>query len=141
VNREEFGPTVIAPPPQVRLAAISLLAQAVAVLVLAVLIITGRRDADLTWALATASYFLILAALMGVVAAGLLRGRRWSRNPAIVISLLVALIGFYLAVPSEQLAPGLAIMAVGAGTLLLLLGPASNEWIKSFPSPFGDRDI
>lgn len=131
------GPVRIPPPTPVRIAAFSLAVQAVGVLAIAVVVIAGRHDADLTWALVTASYFLLVAVLMGAVCAGLLRGRRWARTPGLVISLIVALCGFYLAVPSGQLLPGLAVAIVGAGTVALLLSPPAAAWISSFPPLFG----
>jgi peptidoglycan/LPS O-acetylase OafA/YrhL len=130
-------PVSIPPPPPVRLAAWVALGQAVLVVVVAVVVILAREDADLKWALATASYFIVLALLMAAVGRGLLLGRRWARTPAIVIELIFALVGFYLAVPSAQLLPGLALIVIGVGTLALLLSRASNEWIRRFPSLFG----
>lgn len=130
-------PLSITPPPPVRIAAWIALGQAVLVVVVAVVVIVARQDADLKWALATASYFVVLAALMAAVGRGLLQGRRWARTPAIVIELIFALVGFYLAVPSEQVLPGIALIAVGVVALALLLSRASNDWIRRFPSLFG----
>jgi hypothetical protein len=137
MSSDVSGTVSIAPPGPVRVAAVSLLVQVVGVLVVAVLIITARHDADLTWALATASYFVVIGGLMAGVGVGLLRGRRWSRNPAIVTELIIALVGFYLAAPSAQLLPGLIVTAWGAVSLGLLASPSANEWIKRFPPPFG----
>lgn len=106
-------------------------------LVVAAIVITARQDADLKWALATAAYFLVLAVLIGVVSRGLFQGRRWARTPAIVINLIVLLVGFYLAVPSAQVLPGIALIALGAATVGLLLSKSSTDWIRSFPSLFG----
>jgi peptidoglycan/LPS O-acetylase OafA/YrhL len=130
-------PISIPPPPPVRWAAIVAALQAVGVLVVATLVIAARRDADLKWSLATAAYFVVLALLMGAVSRGLLRGRRWARTPAIVLELIFGLVGFYLAVPSAQLLPGLAVLAIGVGALVLLLSKAANDWIRSFPPLFG----
>ncbi len=130
-------PVSIPPPPQVRLAAWVAVAQAVVVVVIAAVVILARQDADLKWALATASYFVVLALLIGAVGRGLLLGRRWARTPAIVVQIIFALVGFYLAVPSAQVLPGLGLIVVGVGTLALLLSKASNEWIRRFPSVFG----
>ncbi len=106
-------------------------------LVVALVIILARHDADLKWALATASYFVVLALLMGAVSRGLLRGRRWARTPAIVIELIVGLVGFYLAVPSQQVLAGLVVIAAGVGPVALLLSKQANDWISSFPPLFG----
>lgn len=130
-------PLSIEPPPTVRLAALLAGFEAVGVLVVAAIVITARQDADLKWALATAAYFLVLAVLIGVVSRGLFQGRRWARTPAIVINLIVLLVGFYLAVPSAQVLPGIALIALGAATVGLLLSKSSTDWIRSFPSLFG----
>jgi len=100
-------------------------------------VILARQDADLKWALATASYFVVIALLIGAVSRGLLLGRRWARTPAIVIELIVGLVGFYLAVPSGQLLPGLALTAAGVVPLALLLSRSANDWIREFPPLFG----
>jgi hypothetical protein len=113
------------------------LVQALGVVVVAAVVIVGRRDADLKWALATASYFVVLALLIGAVGRGLLQGRRWARTPAIVVELIFALVGFYLAVPSGQVLPGIGLIAVGVAALALLLSRAANAWIRRFPSLFG----
>jgi peptidoglycan/LPS O-acetylase OafA/YrhL len=130
-------PLSIPPPPAVRAAAWVAVLQAVLVVVVAVVVVLAREDADLTWALATASYFVVLALLIAAVGRGLLQGRRWARTPAIVIELIFALVGFYLAVPSGQLLPGLVLIGIGVAALALLLSRAANDWIRRFPSLFG----
>ncbi len=111
--------------------------EAVGVLVVAGTVIAAREDADLKWALATAAYFLVLAALIAAVSRGLFQGRRWARTPAIVINLIVLLVGFYLAFPSGQLTPGIAMMLLGGGTVGLLVSRPTSAWVRSFPSLFG----
>ncbi|MEO5832520.1 MAG: hypothetical protein ABJA16_13305 [Nakamurella sp.] len=130
-------PISIPPPPPIRLAGWVALVQAVLVIGVAVVVILARHDADLKWALATASYFAVLAVLIAAVGRALLRGRRWARTPAIVVELIFALVGFYLAVPSEQVLPGIALIAIGAAALGMLLSKSANEWIRRFPSLFG----
>ena len=130
-------PISIPPPAAVRAAAIVTAAQALGVLVVAATVIMARRDADLKWALATASYFVVIALSMAAVGRGLLRGRRWARTPAVVLELIIALVGFYLAVPSKQLVPGLCVIMVAAVPLALLVSRAANDWIRSFPPLFG----
>jgi hypothetical protein len=133
----EPGPIRIAPPFPVRVAALGVLLHAVAVLTVAGASLLARRDATVQWALATTAYFLVLATAMTAVAAGLLRGRRWARTPAVVIELIVALVGIYVAGPSEQLLVGSLLIASGGVTLALLVSGPANEWIRSFPPLFG----
>lgn len=130
-------PISIPPPSAVRLAAWVALGQAVLVVVVAAVVILARQDADLKWALATASYFVVLAVLIAAVGRGLLLGRRWARTPAIVIELIFALVGFYLAVPSGQVLPGVAMIVIGVAAVGMLLSKAANDWIRRFPSLFG----
>lgn len=87
--------------------------------------------------LAQAGYFVILAGLLAVVVAALIKGRRWGRTPAIVIQIIAVAIGFWLTVPSGQWPWGVALMLVAIATGALLLSPAANDWISRFPSMFG----
>ncbi|AZI57502.1 hypothetical protein EH165_04315 [Nakamurella antarctica] len=130
-------PLSILPPPTVRIVALVAAFEAFAVLVVAGVVIAARKDADLKWALATAAYFVALTVLIAAVSKGLFQGRRWARTPALVINLIVLLVGFYLAFPSGQLAPGLAMMVLGGASVGLLVSKSSSEWIKSFPPLFG----
>ncbi|MTD12997.1 hypothetical protein GIS00_03430 [Nakamurella sp. YIM 132087] len=132
-------PVSIPPPTPVRIAGVSVLVQAAAVVVLAVImVISGLgNDADVGQLLAQGAYFVVLALAMAVCAAGLLRGRRWGRTPVIVLQIIVGAIGFYLAVPSGQLLPGLGLIVLAVATGGLLLTKQANDWISRFPSLFG----
>ena len=90
---------------------------------------------------AQCGYFVVLALLLGLVASGLMRGRRWGRSPALVAQVVVIAIGVWLAVPSGRWAWAVVLVLVGAGTLALLVTPPANAWIRQFPRPFGlDQD-
>ena len=84
-------------------------------------------------------YFVVLAFLVGLVAFGLLRGRRWSRTPAIVVQLVVVAIGVWMAVPSGRVVWGLGLIAIGLVAGGLLLTPSANAWITRFPPLFGEE--
>jgi peptidoglycan/LPS O-acetylase OafA/YrhL len=127
----------IPPPVQIRVAAVIAALQTIGILVLASAVIVARHDADLKWSVVTAAYFLVVALLLAAVSRGLLRGHRWARTPAIVAELIVALVGFYLAVPSARPLPGGALVVVGATALALLLSRPANAWISRFPPLFG----
>lgn len=86
---------------------------------------------------AQVAYFVILGGLLVLVCAGLLRGRRWARTPALVAEVVVFAVGMWMAFPSARLAPGLAIMALGAANFVMLVTPSANHWIRQFPTPFG----
>lgn len=139
VSHPHPAPVIIPPPPTVRVAALLVVAQALGLVVLA--IVNWRagvgHNADRTQLGAQAAYFVVLAAALALVASGLLRGRRWARTPAVVVQIVLIAIGMWMAFPSEQLRPGLALIGLGAVTLALLLGPQANHWIRQFPTPFG----
>lgn len=113
--------------------------QGLGLLVFAVVtVISGAgSNAAIGEMLAQAGYFVILAVLLAAVAAALIKGRRWGRTPAIVIQMLAAAIGVWLAVPSGQWPWGVALMLVAIATGGLLLSPPANDWISRFPPMFG----
>jgi hypothetical protein len=82
-------------------------------------------------------YFVVLAALVAAVGAGLLRGKRWARTPAIVAQLVMVAVGVWMVAPSGRIGWGIALIAFGLITGGLLVTPAANAWIKRFPPPFG----
>lgn len=132
-------PLSIAPPGPIRVAGLSVGAQALGMVAFAAAtVVSGARNrAPIGELLAQGGYFVVLAVFVAAVAAALLRGRRWGRTPALVLEIIVTGIGFYLAVPSGQPAAGLAVMLVGIGTGYLLLSRPANQWIGSFPPMFG----
>jgi hypothetical protein len=132
-------PTIIPPPRQVAAAGLLVCAEAVAVVVLAVLIVVSGlgNSAALGQLLAQAAYYVVLAAAMVLCGLGLLKGRRWGRTPTIVVQIVVAAVGYYLAVPSGRVGWGIALIAVAAVTGGLLVTRPANEWISRFPSLFG----
>lgn len=130
-------PISIPPPPAVKIAGLILALETIGVVVLATIIVFSRHEADAKWVLATASYFLLISAFVGAAANGLLRGRRWARSPGLTIQILILAVGFYLAVPSGQVLPGVMLMVLGAGTGAMLIGRQATEWITSFPPLFG----
>ncbi len=64
------------------------------------------------------------AVALGFVAAGLARGRRWSRTPALLTQLFTGIVGIYLVQGQRYLwgVPALVLSVVG---FVLLLVPAS----------------
>lgn len=138
-SSDRDGPLSIPPPGTVRIAALIVAVQAIGLVVLAAVNLRGGLDhgAEIVQLASQVAYFLILAAGLAFIATGLLRGRRWPRSPAIVVQLVVIAVGMWMAFPSDQLRPGLALIALGGGALALLVTPQANFWIKQFPTPFG----
>lgn len=75
-------------------------------------------------------YLLILAA--GIVAAfvGMLRGRRWSRSPAITANLIVVGMGWYL-IKADQLVIGILTMIAGVVTIGALATPGMYHALEA----------
>lgn len=113
--------------------------EAVGVLVLTVtIVLSGLRNGARTGQLlGQAAFFLVCAAAMVLCGLGLIGGRRWGRSPTIVVQVVVAAVGYYLAVPSGQVGWGIGLVALAVVTGGLLLTTPANHWISRFPHPFG----
>lgn len=113
--------------------------EAVGVLVLTVtIVLSGLHNGARTGQLfGQAAFFLACAAAMVVCGLGLIGGRRWGRSPTIVVQVVVAAVGYYLAVPSGRPGWGIALLLLAVVTGGLLLSKPANEWISRFPHPFG----
>ena len=132
-------PISIPPPAQVRVAAIVVLVEAAALVgVGAATLASGiSNEANTGQLLAQVAYYLVLAIALTAVAAGLLRGRRWARTPAIVVQLITLGVGFYLAVPSGHPGWGIPVAAISLVAACLLVGRAAGHWMSRFPPLFG----
>ena len=133
-------PLSIPPPTSVRVAAVLVLVEAVALLAVAAGTgISGFRHGTVGTGvvLGQLAYYLVLAAALAGVAVGLLQGRRWARTPALVIQIITLGVGFYLAVPSGRLGWGVLVAAVAVVAGALLASRTATDWIKQFPTPFG----
>ena len=118
-------------PIAVRRAGVLVVAQGVAALVVAVvLVVRGIAGADqhVVNGLATAGWFVLVGA--GVIAAGraLILGKRWGRGLAVITQLLLLPVAWYLAVGSHQPGFGIPAGAVALIVLGLLFSPASVRW-------------
>jgi hypothetical protein len=133
------GPTVIPPPRPVAAAGALVCAQALGVVVLAaVIVVSGfHHSAAVGQLLAQGAYYVVLAAGMVLCGWALLTGRRWGRTPTIVVQIVVAAVGYYMAVPSGRLLLGIALILLGVVTGGLLVTKPANEWVSRFPSLFG----
>jgi hypothetical protein len=70
------------------------------------------------------------AALLGFVAAGLARARRWSRTPALMTQLFTGIVGIYL-VEGHRYAWGLPVLVLAAAGFITLLVPPSLRALTS----------
>ncbi len=113
--------------------------QALGLVVFAVLVVLSglRNSAAIGQLLAQGAYYVVFAAAMVVCGLALLKGRRWGRTPTIVVQIVLAAVGYYLAVPSGRVGWGIALIVIALVTGGLLVTKPANEWISRFPSLFG----
>lgn len=77
---------------------------------------------------AEAGFYALLAIAVLMCGAGLTLGHTWARSPGVVLALMTVGAGWYLAVPSEQPAPGVPLIGVGVLVLVLLFRQPSRAW-------------
>jgi hypothetical protein len=114
-------------PAPVRVAAIAQAVEAVGVLVASVLacIATfGGHSYHLASGIAITLIGVGAAAFLALVARGLLRGRRWTRTPAMLTQLFVGIVAIYL-IQSRKFDWGVPAMVLAIGGFGALLTPAS----------------
>jgi hypothetical protein len=118
------------PPPQVRLAGALVGLQGLGGVGVAVAILIRAMAAGaLSGALlGEIGFFLLIGVAVVAVGAGLLRGRRWARSPAIVTQLLLLPVVYSLLGPSRQVLLGVLAGVVVLGAFLLLISERSRIW-------------
>ena len=128
------------PPAPVRAAGVLVGLQALAAAVFTVALVVRSGDADLgTGAvLGQAGFFLLVAVAVGAVGAGLVRGRRWARTPALVVQFLLLPVVYSLIGPSRQVLLGLACGALVFATFMLLVNERSRIWSMDLVDPADD---
>jgi hypothetical protein len=118
----------VAPAPrEVRAAGLSTMLLGVALLVFDVVLLaapsaTGRN------VIAEAGFYALFAVAVLACGAGLALGHTWARSPGVVVALMTVGVGWYLAVPSEQPAPGVPLIGIGVLVLVLLFRRPSRAW-------------
>jgi hypothetical protein len=123
-----------APPDEVsrelRVAAVLVLAQAMALAVLAVVLLvkalTGHPH-NLGGALGIAGFALLGAVILSLCGRGLQRGLRTSVSPVIVLEVPAAAVGFSLGVQAGRPGYGLPILFSALAILVLLFSPGGRR--------------
>jgi hypothetical protein len=112
--------------------------EAALVLVAAVLagIDTGRgKSYQLSSGIAITIIGIVMAVLLGLVAVGLRRPRRWTRTPALLTQLFTGIVGIYL-VQGAKYGWGVpAILLAVAGFATLLSPPSTRALTVGLPQP------
>jgi hypothetical protein len=114
-------------PPALRAAALVQAAEAAVVLVATVLSgvdTAAGRSYQMASGIALTVIGAVCAAVLALVAAGIARGRRWSRTPALLTQLFVGIVGIYL-LQGHRLDWGLVAVVLAAAGFVTLLLPAS----------------
>lgn len=112
-------------PPLLRAAGVLLVAEALAALVFGVLEIGQIRTSRAVVGVGVAAVMIGYGLVLGAVARGVLRGRRWSRGPAVATQLILLPIAWsFRAAPTTVV--GLVIGAVAVAVLVGLLHPRST---------------
>jgi hypothetical protein len=112
--------------------------EALLVLVAAVLagIDTGQgRSYELSGGIAITVIGAVTAVLLGLVAAGLRRPRRWTRTPALLTQLFVGSTGLYLLLGGRYGWGGPALVLGLAGFAALLAPPSTRALTVGLPQP------
>jgi PGF-CTERM protein len=126
-----FADKISPSPREVRLAGLFTALPGVALFVLAVVLTVGaigKPEAPGNNVFAEAAYYAVFGAATVVCGGGLLLGKVWARSPAVVVALLMAGVGWYAAVPSEQPGFGVPVGLLGIAVLLLLFRRQSRAW-------------
>lgn len=129
-------------PPTIAVAVVIEALEAVLVLVAALLagIDTGQgKSYQLSSGIAITVIGVAVAAVLGLVAAGLRRPRRWTRTPALLTQLFTGIVGIYL-VQGARYAWGVpAILLAVAGFVTLLAPPSTRALTVGLPQPADRR--
>jgi hypothetical protein len=118
----------IAPAPrEVRLAGLIAVLAGAALLALGVVLVTAPSAPGINVA-AEAAFYGVFAVGVLVCGVGLALGHTWARSPTVVIALMTAGAGWYLAVPSGLPGPGVPVILAGLLLLVLLFRQRSRAW-------------
>ncbi|HEY9415547.1 MAG TPA: hypothetical protein VIQ30_12360 [Pseudonocardia sp.] len=96
-----------------------------------VLVRGAEASLSLRAILGQAATFAVMGAIVVAIGAGLLRGRSWSRTPAIVIQAVLLLSAYTMLGPSRQVLIGTLVAALTISTLMLLLSGPARRWSQS----------
>lgn len=120
------------PPTPVRVSGLLVAVQGLLAAVVTAVLAVGARTSPMgvVAVLGEAGFFLIVAVTLLAVGAGLVRGRRWARTPALVTQLLLLPVAYSL------LSSGRTLLGVLAGafvfaTFMLLINERSRLWSMS----------
>jgi hypothetical protein len=129
--------TVLPAPRAVRLVGVIVAVQGLAGLVFAIAVLIRAFHVDPHGVMALYGefgFFLIAAAGILAVAAGLLLGYRWSRTPAAVLQLLLVLVAWYALGPTKLVVPAVITVVLCVAALVLLFTAPARAWAVTDPN-------
>jgi hypothetical protein len=119
----------IAPAPrEVRLAGLATALPGLGLLVLGIVVLVAPGGTPRSSVLAEAAFYILFALAVLGCAVALGFGHGWARSPGVVIALITAGAGWYLAGPSGQPGPGVPVILLGVLTLVLLFRQPARAW-------------
>lgn len=130
-------PTVLPAPRTVRAVGVIVAAQGLVGLVFAVAVLIRSFHVDRSGALylyGEAGFFVLLAAGIFAVAAGLVFGYRWSRTPAALTQVLLILVAWYALGPSKLVVPAVIVVVACVAALVLLFTAPARAWAVTDPA-------
>lgn len=135
---EATGPASVPRPSTITVASAVQAVEAALVLVAAILagIDTGAgRSYQLSSGIAITVIGIAMAGLLGLVALGLRRPRRWTRTPALLTQLFTGIVGIYLVQGAKYGwgVPAITLAVVGFATLLA--PPSTRALTVGLPQP------
>jgi hypothetical protein len=81
--------------------------------------------------ISTGAYLLILGIGVAAVVVGMLRGRRWSRSPAITANLIVVGVGWYTITGADRPVVGVLVMLAGIAAIGILVRPSVYQALEA----------
>lgn len=120
-------------PPAVRWAGFAVLAEGLASLVFALLVIidtaTGATNEGISNGYGFASWFVVIGA--GVLAGGwaLVTGRRWGRGLGVFTNLILVGVAWYMGVTSHRPEFGIPLALIAIAVLALLFSKPAVRWV------------
>ncbi|AIJ25864.1 DUF7144 family membrane protein [Amycolatopsis methanolica] len=116
-------------PREVRVAGALTVLPGIGLLVFGALLFASPGDSmPLTSVLAEGAFYVLFGLAVVGCAIGLLFGHTWARSPGLVMALITAGVGWYMAGPSGRPGFGVPIIVLGVAIIVLLFRQPARAW-------------
>jgi len=120
---------IVPAPREVRAAGALTALPGIGLLVFGIALFASPGDSlPLTSVLAEGAFYVLFALAVLGCAVGLVLGHTWARSPGVVMALVTAGVGWYMAGPSERPVFGVPIVILGVAILVLLFRRPARAW-------------